>query len=432
MKLQRLMQKLEDGVFDEKFKYLYGNSEAIISHQRMRYLEAIRQFMNLYPERDDIHIYSASGRTEIGGNHTDHQHGCVLAAAVNLDVIAIVSFHKEGIIRLKSAGHKQNCVELSNLQIHPEEKGTSNALIRGICAKFSEMGVKIGGFDAYTTSDVLSGSGLSSSAAFEVLVGTILDQHYNNSRAGAVEIAKIGQYAENMYFGKGSGLMDQMVSSVGGFVFIDFHDTANPMIQRINFDFETSGFCLCITDTKGSHADLTEDYVSIPAEMKRIAKAFGMEYLRQVDEDAFFANIPKLRGVCTDREILRAAHFFGENRRAIQEAEALAKGDIREFLEIVRNSGDSSANLLQNLYSCKKPTEQEIPLAIMMSTRFLGECGAVRVHGGGFAGTIQAFVPTEKADMYAQEMNRIFGEGSCYILRIRPVGGVEITENMEG
>jgi galactokinase len=289
------------------------------------------------------------------------------------------------------------------------------------------MGTKIGGFDAFTTSDVLSGSGLSSSAAFEVLVGTIIDKHYNGGNAGAVEIAKIGQYAENVYFGKGSGLMDQMVSSVGGFVFIDFMDTSNPIIESHSFDFDKAGYCLCITDTKGSHSDLTDDYVSVPTEMKNVAKQFGKEYLRQVDEEEFFASVPELRKNCTDREILRAAHFFGENKRAALEAKALSDGDMDEFFRIVKESGDSSANLLQNLYSCKKPTNQEIPLAIMMSKRILDGSGAVRVHGGGFAGTIQAFVPADKAEAYASEMNRIFGDGSCYVLRIRPVGGIEIT-----
>lgn len=431
MKPQVLIQRLNEGAFDRTFRYLYGASDAVLLRQRGRYIEAIEQFMQLFPENEEIHVYSAPGRTEIGGNHTDHQHGCVLAAAVNLDVIAVVAFRDDGVIRLKSAGHKQNNVRLSDLSVHPEEKGSSDALIRGICAKFTEMGAKIGGFDAYTTSDVLSGSGLSSSAAFEVLVGTIIDKYYNGGSAGAVEIAKIGQYAENVYFGKGSGLMDQMISSVGGFVFIDFSDTSDPRIESHSMDFEKYGFCLCITDTKGSHSDLTEDYVSVPTEMNHVAEQFGKPYLRLVDGKDFFSDIPRLREVCTDREILRAAHFFGENRRAAQEAEALTCGNFERFLELVRESGESSANLLQNLYSGKKPSEQEIPIAIMMSKRFLDGCGAVRIHGGGFAGTIQAFVPVERADMYTQEMNRIFGEGSCYILRIRPVGGVEVTDHTE-
>lgn len=426
MKPQEFLHKLDNGDFNAELELLYGNRSEIIAAQKKRYASAISEFTELYPERDNIHVYSAPGRTEVGGNHTDHQHGCVLAAAVNLDVIAVVSFHEDGVIRLKSSGHKQNCVKLSDLSANPEETGSSNSMIRGIAAKFVEMGVKIGGFDAYTTSDVLGGSGLSSSAAFEVLVGTIIDLRYNEGKAGAVEIAEIGQFAENVYFGKGSGLMDQMVSSVGGFVFIDFEDTADPKIKSYSFDFESAGLCLCITDTKGSHSDLTEDYVSVPNEMKKVAGEFGMEHLRQVSEKEFYAELPRLRKTCTDREILRAAHFFGENLRAAQEAEALENGDVKRFLELVRESGDSSANLLQNLYSCRKPSEQGIPLAIMASKRILGKKGAVRVHGGGFAGTIQAFVPLEDADAYVGEMDRIFGEKSCQALRIRPVGGIEI------
>jgi galactokinase len=427
MKVQEWIQALQGNALDEKFRYLYGNSETVLSQQKQRYLEAIAAFAERFPNRDEVHVFSAPGRTEVGGNHTDHQHGCVLAAAVNLDVIAVVAFHTEGMIRLKSKGYPQDDVALSDLQVHASETGKSAAIIRGVAEAFTKRGVQIGGFDAYTTSDVLSGSGLSSSAAFEILLGTILDQHYNGGKAGAVEIAKIGQYAENVYFGKGSGLMDQMVSSVGGFVFIDFLDTENPKIARHAFDFEHAGFSLCITDTKGSHSDLTDDYVAVPTEMKQVAQQFGQPYLRLVAEDAFYAAVPQLRQTCTDRAILRAAHFFGENRRAEQEAQALEQGDVEAFFRLVNASGDSSANLLQNLYSSKKPTQQEIPLALMMSRRLIGARGAVRVHGGGFAGTIQAFVPTEQTDAYVQEMNRIFGAGSCYVLRIRPVGGIELT-----
>ena len=428
MKPQEFIQRLQQGEFDPVFQTLYGSSPAVLEQQKRRYTQAVQSFVQLYPNRKEISVYSAPGRTEIGGNHTDHQHGCVLAAAVNLDVISVTAFHNEGVIRLKSKGYPQDVVDLSDLSVQPKEKGRSSAIIRGIAARFAGMGVSIGGFDAYTTSDVLSGSGLSSSAAFETLVGTILDLHYNQGRAGAVEIAKIGQYAENEYFGKGSGLMDQMVSSVGGFVFIDFRDTENPVIEKHSFSFDQAGYCICVTDTKGSHADLTEDYVSIPTEMKRVAKQFGKEVLRQVEEEEFYRSIPQLRHSCTDREILRAAHFFGENQRAKLEAKALEQGDLDQFFVLVRRSADSSANLLENLYSCKKPTQQGIPLAIMMSKRILGDDAVVRVHGGGFAGTIQAFVPMAKAEEYSNSMNQLFGEGSCYLLRIRPVGGVEITK----
>lgn len=428
MKYQELIEQLKDGSFDKALKELYGSSVQIISHQRKRYLEAVEKFNEYFPEHDEVQIYSAPGRIEIGGNHTDHQHGCVLAAAVDLDIIAVVAFHNEGVIRLKSKGHSHDIVNLSDLSVQKKETGSSSALIRGIASGFHEMGVKISGFDAYTTSDVLSGSGLSSSAAFEVLIGTIIDSHYNHGKAGAVEIAKIGQYAENVYFGKKSGLMDQMVSSVGGLVSIDFHDTENPAIKSFPYDFEKSGYCLCVTDTKGSHANLTDDYVAVRSEMESIAKQLGKAVLRDVDENEFYSAIVQLREKCSDRAVMRAAHFFAENKRAVMEADALSEGNMNCFLELVRQSGESSANLLQNLYSCSNPTAQAIPLGIMLSRRILGKNGAVRVHGGGFAGTIQAFVPAEKVTEYSQEMNRIFGDGSCYILRIRPVGGIEITE----
>lgn len=426
MKPLEFIEKINSGALNSQLELLYGEAAEIIEKQKKRYTEAIEEFMNLFPQHEEVHIYSAPGRTEVGGNHTDHQHGCVFAAAVNLDVIAVVAFHDEGIIRLKSAGYPQDNVELSDLSVHSEETGRSASIIRGIASKFTEMGAKIGGFDAYTTSDVLSGSGLSSSAAFEVLVGTIIDKHYNAGKAGAVEIAKIGQYAENVYFGKGSGLMDQMVSSVGGFVFIDFEDTANPVIKAHSFDFQKAGYSLCITDTKGSHSDLTEDYVSVPTEMKNVAAQFGKPYLRAVDENEFYSRLPELRKSCNDREILRAAHFFAENKRASYEAEALSSGNVCEFIRLVNESGASSANLLQNLYSCRKPQQQAIPLALMVSRRCLNGEGAVRVHGGGFAGTIQAFVPSEKVEEYSASMNSVFGQGSCHILRIRPVGGIEI------
>lgn len=426
MNKETMVNKLCSGNFDFILKTLYG--ESAVKRQRNRYISAIEKFSEIFPERDDIKIYSAPGRTEIGGNHTDHQHGCVLAAAVDLDVIAVVAFHNEGVIRLKSAGHSPNHVNLSDLSVQKKEMGSSSALIRGIASRFHEMGVQISGFDAYTTSDVLSGSGLSSSAAFEVLVGTIIDSHYNHGTAGAVEVAKIGQYAENVYFGKKSGLMDQMVSSVGGLVSVDFHDTENPEIKSFPYDFEASGYCLCVTDTKGSHANLTDDYVAIRTEMESIAAQFGKAFLRGVNENEFYSAIPKLRKKCSDRAVMRAAHFFAENRRAVLETNALSEVNMDYFLELVRQSGESSANLLQNLYSCSQPTEQAISIGIMLSKSILGRNGAVRVHGGGFAGTIQAFVPAEKVNEYSQEMNRIFGDGSCYILRIRPVGGIEITE----
>ena len=425
MNICEVLQGIENDEFLSIFGELYGTAEP--EYRKKRYLGAVKRFAELYPERRDIRIFSAPGRTEIGGNHTDHQHGCVLAAAVNLDIIGVVSFHEDGVIRVKSEGYDAFSVELNNVSERSGKTGTA-AIVSGIAARFIERGAKIGGFDLYCTSDVAVGSGLSSSAAFETLIGTIIDIYYNGGRAGAVEIAKIGQYAENVYFGKNSGLMDQMVSSVGGLVFIDFSDTEKPVVESFSCDFEQLGYCICITDTKSSHADLTDDYSAIRSEMESVAAQFGEQYLRFVNESDFYREIPKLRETCSDRAINRAAHFFGENRRASDEAAALRNGDINGFLELVRKSGSSSANLLQNLYSCAQPTKQAIPLAIMLSQHFLGDKGAVRVHGGGFAGTIQAFVPVELADDYIAEMNRVFGEGACLKMRIRPVGGVEITK----
>lgn len=424
----RFLEMLNEDCFDNVMIELYGSSAETIARQKKRYAYALEKFHEYFLNREEIRVFSAPGRTEIGGNHTDHQHGCVLAAAVDLDIIAVVSFHNEGVIRLHSEGYPQDYVELSDISMKENEKGKSAALIRGIVSKFHDMGVEVSGFDAYAISNVLSGSGLSSSAAFEVLIGTIIDCHYNGGRAGAVEIAKIGQYAENVFFGKKSGLMDQMISSVGGLVFIDFHDTENPKLKSFSYDFDKSGYCLCITDTKGSHADLTDDYVAIRTEMESIAVQFGKKYLGDVNEKDFYNAVPELRKKCSDRAVMRAAHFFEENKRALLEAETLITGNINRFLELVRQSGESSANYLQNLYSCSQPTEQAIPIGIMLSKRILGNNGAVRVHGGGFAGTIQAFVPVEKVNEYVQEIDRIFGDGSCYILKIRSVGGIEITE----
>lgn len=426
MNRDELLNAVSQDSLTDIFTRLYGNNEEILAIQKERYIKAVKSFEALYPESEDISIFSAPGRTEVCGNHTDHQHGCVLAAAVDLDAVAIVSFHHDHVIRIQSVGYEQEFIELDDLGIQPEEKGTSRALVRGIVSQFHDMGIQVDGFNAYITSDVLSGSGLSSSAAFEVLIGNIIDRHYNGGQAGAVKIAKMGQYAENKYFGKESGLMDQMVSSVGGFVYIDFGDTTNPVIEKHECSFEDGGLRLIITDTKGSHADLTDDYVSIPSEMKLIAAQFGKMVLRDVEEEQFYQSLPRLRSVCPDRAILRAAHFFSDNARVRKETEALDANDFPAFLHLVRESGRSSAELLQNLYSTKKPIEQGIPLALMVSGRLLGDHGAFRVHGGGFAGTIQAFVPEELTGQYQMTMEALFGEGCCYVLNIRSEGGVQV------
>lgn len=426
MNREEWKQKLAQDEFLPVFEQLYGTGKEVLMAQKERYQKVVENFCLQYPEREDIRVFSAPGRTEIGGNHTDHQHGCVLAAAVQLDALAVVAFHEDGVIRVCSEGYRPFMVELADLSVQEGEKGSA-AIVRGIVAKFAEQGVHVGGFDVYSCSDVLSGSGISSSAAFETLIGTIIDTQYNGGAAGAVEIAKIGQYAENVYFGKKCGLMDQMASSVGGLVFIDFEDTGAPVIEPFAFDFEQAGYCICVTDTGGSHANLTPEYVAVREEMESVAVYFGKEYLRQVDEADFYRELSKLRGTCSDRAVLRAMHFFGDNRRAREEAEALRAGDTELFLKLVQESGDSSEALLQNLYSVSAPTEQAIPLGIAVSKRILAGKGAVRVHGGGFAGTIQAFVPTSRAEAYVAEMETVFGTGACYVFRIRPVGGMEVT-----
>ncbi|WP_028520882.1 galactokinase [Ruminococcus flavefaciens] len=426
MNIHELISGISDGRFDDQFRRLYGASERAVLKARARYLSAAEKFSVMCPECDEIHVYSAPGRTEIGGNHTDHQHGCVLAAAVSLDIIAVVSFHDEGVVRVRSEGYMADEIDLSSLEVNAAEKGTSAALIRGIAAKFAEMGVKIGGFDAYMTSEVVSGSGLSSSAAFEILTATIINEQYNQGKASAAELARIGRFAENAYFGKACGLMDQTVCAEGGAVFIDFAEPDAPKMSSLHFDFDKAGYSVCITDTRGSHADLSADYDAVAAEMKSVAEAMGGEYLRECDEERFYAELPALRQQCTDRALLRAAHFFAENSRAAQESEALTDGDTERFFELVGQSGTSSAELLQNLYSAGDPQVQPVTLAIMLSKRFLRGAGAVRVHGGGFAGTIQAFVPNYLTTDYATEMERIFGAGCCYVLTVRPVGGCEL------
>ena len=409
-----------------KLARLYGSCEDRLTYQKERYQKALDRFFEIFKGADEVEIFSAPGRTEIGGNHTDHQRGCALAAAVDLDIIAVVAFNDGGVIRVYSEGYGFSEVGLGELSVRDDEKGGFTALIRGVASRYFDMGVCVGGIDMYCTSDVLSGSGLSSSAAFETLLCAVINTQYNGGKADPIQMAKIGRYTENVYFGKGSGLLDQLACAVGGLVFIDFKDEEAPYVKKIDYDFDSAGYDLCITDTKGSHADLTDDYVAVPEEMKAVARYFGKEVLREVDEDSFYKAIPKLYGVCSDRAILRAVHFFKENKRAFLEAKALEENDIEGFLSLYRQSARSSSELLQNLYSTKKPESQGIPLAIMMSRLALGDDAAVRVHGGGFAGTVQAFVKKEKTEEYIQKMDALFGKGSCRALYIRPTGPVKV------
>ena len=374
---------------------------------------------------------SASGRTEISGNHTDHQHGCVLAASVNLKTTALVVPNETGIIRVISEGYAPVEVNVSDLSIHLEETNTTAALIRGVAAAFSQRGTKLGGFDAQVSSTVLPGSGLSSSAAFEVVIGNILNTLFFDSKLDAVEIAKIGQYAENVYFGKPCGLMDQMASSVGGMVFIDFANPGNPLVEKINFDFSATVYALCIIDTGADHADLTDEYTAIPQELKAVCAFFGKEYLRDVPEDDFWKRLPALRAAVGDRPILRAIHVYNENRRVLMQKQALADGDFDAFLQLVRESGKSSWCLLQNVVPKGQTKHQEVALALALAEKLLGGAGACRVHGGGFAGTIQAFVPMNRLDAFKTGIEEALGAGKCHVLSIVPNGGMLESETEE-
>ena len=407
-----------------QFTALYGEQAP---QQRERY-EAIRQgFAQYYGYQPQAgEFFSAPGRTEIGGNHTDHNHGRVIAGAVDLDIVGLVEKNDSGVIRLKSAEYdKLDTVEVSQLGINQEDTG-SQSLIRGICAKCVELGYQVGGFDCYTVTRVLKGSGLSSSAAFEVLVVTVLSHLYNDGKIDPITAAIISQYAENVYFGKPSGLLDQMASSVGGVTAMDFKDPAAPVVEKVEFDLASYGHALCVVDTGGNHADLTGDYASIPAEMKAVAQVFGKEFLRDVEEEDFYRNLAKARAAAGDRAVLRAMHFFDDDRLAQEEAQALKEGDFQTFLSLVNRSGQSSLMRLQNVFAPSQAKEQGITLALALSQRLLQGQGACRVHGGGFAGTIQAYVPFSLLESYRQGMESVFGAGSCYVLSFRQAGGTKV------
>ena len=372
------------------------------------------------------YVFSAPGRTEIAGNHTDHQHGCVLAAAVNLETVADVCLNGSNMIRVQSKGYPAFEVSLDDLSVREEEKNTTAALIRGVASCFAEKGAKLEGFDAVVCSTVLPGSGLSSSAAFEVLFGTILNELFFNQKLSAIEIAQIGQYAENVYFGKPCGLMDQMASSVGSLVFIDFEDPAQPKVEKISFDLAEAGFALCIIDSGADHADLTDEYAAIPAEMKQVYSFFGKEVLRQIPEDEFFAALPKLRGTVSDRAILRAMHIYEENQRVMGQVQALKDQNVDLFLELIKESGRSSWMYLQNITPTGAVMHQEVAVALALCKKLLGNKGAYRVHGGGFAGTVQAFVPVDLLPKFKAEIENVLGEGKCHVLSIRSEGGIRV------
>ncbi len=429
-----LKKQLQDGAYDASFAKLYADDPAVIAAQRKRYIKTIENFEKEFGADRDVRLYSAPGRTEIGGNHTDHNNGVVMAAAVNLDIIAVVAKNDDNTVRFISEGFgKIDDIDLSVLTPQKPEAEHSASLIRGVAAGIVKEGGKVGGFDAFSTSDVLRGSGLSSSAAFEVCVGAIFRGEYNDNdmeRLNQVEIAKIGQYAENVFFGKPSGLMDQTACAVGSAITIDFKDPTAPVVNKVDFDLAGKGFVLCISDTKGSHADLTDDYAAIRREMESVAACFGKKVLREVDEETFIAAIPKIRKKVGDRAVVRSIHFYNDCRRAAQLCEAVKADDFDRFLQLILEGGHSSFEYNQNAYSTKSVQEQGMPLALAISQRVLQGRGAWRLQGGGFAGTIQAFVPVDLLDEYRAAIDSVFGPGSCHALSVRNYGAVRVEESM--
>ncbi|MCQ2539260.1 MAG: galactokinase [Acetatifactor sp.] len=423
MKLTDLITQIQNGEMDEKFREIYVD-ESLTTYHRQRYVKLLERFREMFPDKQEVAVFSAPGRSEVCGNHTDHQNGMVLATSINLDAIAVVAPTEDGVIRLKSDDYPMETVDITNLEQNNAEFGTTTALIRGVVAGLKERGHAVGGFAAVVTSDVLMGAGMSSSAAFESLVGTILSGLYNEMSVSSVEIAKIGQYAENVYFGKPCGLMDQMACSVGGMIYIDFADKANVIVEKIDSDFKAQGLTLCIVDTKGSHADLTPDYAAVPAEMNSVAKALGKEHLREVEEEEFYSKIPALRKLVGGRAVLRAIHFYEEEKRVLLAAESLKNGDYETFLETVKASGDSSAKFLQNIYSPKDIDAQNVTVALAVTETIIKDQGVCRVHGGGFAGTIQVFAKDSVVEEYKEKIEQIFGEGSCHVLKVRNAGGI--------
>ncbi len=422
-----IKERLKNWVYKDLLLDIYVDESKLV-YQTDRYIKAIEKYESLYGE-DQVAIYSAPGRSEVGGNHTDHQHGEILAASINLDAIAITKKRDDSLVRVVSDDYDEIVIDTNDISLKEEEKETTTALIKGVLAGAAQRGYRIGGFQAYITSDVLIGAGLSSSAAFETIIGTIISYLYNDGKLDSVTNAVIGQYAENVYFGKPCGLMDQMACSVGSLVHVDFANPTDPRVEKVEFDMNKYGYSLCITDTKGSHADLTADYAAIPQEMKSVAAYFGKEVLCGSGLDQILANVQALRDQCGDRAVLRAIHFIRENERVQKEVEALKNEEIGTFLDTVKASGDSSFKFLQNVYTNNDVHHQNVSLALAVSEAVLeGGAGVCRVHGGGFAGTIQAFVKNDKVAAYREAMDQLFGKGACHVLKIRKYGGMKVIE----
>ena len=416
-------QELSDGVHAARLASLYCCSPAETASEAARYTAVLDGLEKTFGSHAEAGLYSAPGRTEIGGNHTDHQHGRVLAGSVNIDMIAAAAPNDKNQLRVQSEGYDLCVIDLNDLEARKEEENTTAALLRGECAAFTQRGAKLAGLDVYISSNVPKGSGVSSSAAFEVLIGVILNDCFMTEKVSPIAIAQIGQLAENVYFGKPCGLMDQMASSVGNIITIDFASPAKPVVEPVAVDFSKAGLALCILDSGADHADLTDEYAAIPAECRAVAAVCGGEVLRDVPFETFLAKLPECRRQCGDRAVLRAFHVYADNDRVAKQVAALHDGDFGTFLSLVNESGCSSWEYLQNVIPAGYKEHQEVGVTIAAAKHLLGDKGAVRVHGGGFAGTVQAFVPVEMLDEFKAGMEAILGEGRCHVLSIRPEGG---------
>ena len=416
-------QELSDGVHAARLASLYCCAPAETASEAARYTAVLDGLEKTFGSHAEAGLYSAPGRTEIGGNHTDHQHGRVLAGSVNIDMIAAAAPNDKNQLRVQSEGYDLCVIDLNDLEARKEEENTTASLLRGECAAFTQRGAKLAGLDVYISSNVPKGSGVSSSAAFEVLIGVILNDCFMTEKVSPIAIAQIGQWAENVYFGKPCGLMDQMASSVGNIITIDFASPAKPVVEPVAVDFSKAGLALCILDSGADHADLTDEYAAIPAECRAVAAVCGGEVLRDVPFETFLAKLPECRRQCGDRAVLRAFHVYADNDRVAKQVAALHDGDFDTFLSLVNESGCSSWEYLQNVIPAGYKEHQEVGVTIAAAKHLLGDKGAVRVHGGGFAGTVQAFVPVEMLDEFKAGMEAILGEGRCHVLSIRPEGG---------
>ncbi len=425
IRFENISAALASAELEDKLRSIYACGDSVGYHKE-RISALAERFGNEFPSISEAYIYSAPGRTEIGGNHTDHQHGCVLAAAVNMDAIAAAALNGTDTVVINSEGYPPFEVDLTTLEANEAEKDSPAAMVRGVAAYISNLGYKLSGFSASVTSNVPGGSGLSSSACFEILIGTIFNDMFCGGELDAMTLARAGQFAENNYAMKPSGLLDQATASVGGLVSMDFARQDNPVLDSIKFNFEDNGYVLCVVNTGGSHANLTADYAAITAEMRAVAQYFGKTLLNDVDPAEFYGAIKELRGKVGERAILRAMHYFNETKRALAQADALRAGDTEGFIALVNDSGRSSELCLQNIFPVGAPEQQGVTLGIAAAKEFLGGEGAYRVHGGGFAGTIQAYVPKEKYGDFCAYMEQFLGEGCCHRLAVRPVGGVKI------